>query len=166
MKKIITALMALLLLQTTQHCFAQQQKEISGKVLDANNAPLINASVLIQGKKAGTQTNSDGIFIIPAKTGEFLVISAVGYASQRIRVGSSNFLNVKMATGNNTLEEVTVAMDQKRNPRELGYAVQSVSGKVVAETQRENFVNGLEGRVAGLTVLLLPALRELHRELY
>ncbi|MEO8861824.1 MAG: TonB-dependent receptor plug domain-containing protein, partial [Ginsengibacter sp.] len=152
MKQILKVMMALLLLQSTQLSFAQQAKKMSGKVLDANNAPLVNATVLIQGKKSGTETNSDGIFTLQANTGEFLVISAVGYETQRIKVGSSNFINVKLATGNTTLDEVTVAMDQKRSSRELGYSTQSVTGKVIAQTQRENFVNSLQGRVAGLTV--------------
>ena len=43
-------------------------------------------------------------------------------------------------------------MDIKRNPRELGYSVQTVKGNDLQQTQRENFVNGLQGRVAGLTV--------------
>jgi TonB-dependent SusC/RagA subfamily outer membrane receptor len=43
-------------------------------------------------------------------------------------------------------------MDIKRNPRELGYSVQSVKGSDIQQTQRENFVNSLQGRVAGLTV--------------
>jgi TonB-linked SusC/RagA family outer membrane protein len=50
------------------------------------------------------------------------------------------------------MEEVVVAMDIKRNPRELGYSVQTVKGADIQQTQRENFVTGLQGRVAGLTV--------------
>jgi TonB-dependent SusC/RagA subfamily outer membrane receptor len=50
------------------------------------------------------------------------------------------------------LEEVVVAMDIKRKPRELGYSTQSVKGKEIAETQRDNFLNSLQGRVSGLTI--------------
>jgi TonB-linked SusC/RagA family outer membrane protein len=50
------------------------------------------------------------------------------------------------------MEEVVVAMDIKRNPRELGYSVQTVKGADIAGTQRENFVNSLQGRVSGLSV--------------
>ncbi|MFZ8518350.1 TonB-dependent receptor plug domain-containing protein, partial [Staphylococcus aureus] len=47
---------------------------------------------------------------------------------------------------------VVVAMDQKRKPRELGYSTQSVKGAEIQESQRDNFINSLQGRVAGLTV--------------
>jgi hypothetical protein len=50
-----------------------------------------------------------------------------------------------------SLGEVDV-VDIKRNPRELGYSVQTVKGSDIQETQRENFVNSLQGRVAGLSV--------------
>lgn len=152
MKKFVTVVVALLLLQSTQLSFAQLQREISGRVLDADNAPLAGASVLVQGKKTGTQTNSNGTFTIKVNTGDVLVISAVGFTSQRIKIGNSNSIAVKLAAGENVLDEVTVAMDQKRNARELGYSTQSVTGKIIAQTQRENFVNSLQGRVAGLTV--------------
>ena len=49
-------------------------------------------------------------------------------------------------------EVVVTAMDIKRNPRELGYSVQKVGGAEIQETQRENFLNSLQGRVAGLTL--------------
>jgi outer membrane cobalamin receptor len=49
-------------------------------------------------------------------------------------------------------EVVVTAMDIKRSPRSLGYSTQSLKGDEIQETQRENFLNGLQGRVAGLTL--------------
>ena len=49
-------------------------------------------------------------------------------------------------------EVVVVAMDTRKTAKEIPYSVQSVSGKEIQESQRESFVNGLQGRVAGLTV--------------
>ncbi len=152
MKKFVTAIMALLLLQSMQPSFSQGGREISGKVLDADNKPLANVSVLVQGSKTGTQTNSSGAFTINAGIGGTLIFSAVGYEAQRVKIGSSNSVLIQLKEGASVLNEVTVAMDQKRNSRELGYSAQSVGGGTIAETQRENFVNSLQGRVAGLTV--------------
>src|SRR5690606_27103491 len=62
-------------------------------------------------------------------------------------------LGISLKASEGTLGEVVVtAMDIKRNPRELGYSVQKVSGDDIQETQRENFLNSLQGRVAGLTI--------------
>lgn len=51
------------------------------------------------------------------------------------------------------MEEVVVtAMDQKRNPRELGFSTQTIGGDEMKEAQRENFLNSMQGRIAGLTI--------------
>lgn len=53
-----------------------------------------------------------------------------------------------------TLNNVTIvgSMGIVRNKSSLGYSVQEVKGKEIADTQRPNFANALQGRVAGLTV--------------
>jgi len=76
----------------------------------------------------------------------------VGYQPLDIKPGEGNTVGVSLKAAEGTLGEVVVqAMDIKESKR-LGYSVQTVKGADIAETQRENFVNSLEGRVAGLTV--------------
>lgn len=94
---------------------------------------------MLQGPKNGMQTNANGVFTIAAKKGDALEISAVSYVSQKVKIGNETNLSVILVPGENVLSEVTVVMDQKRNPRELGYSVQTVSGKAIAETQRRKF---------------------------
>jgi TonB-linked SusC/RagA family outer membrane protein len=85
--------------------------------------------------------------------GETLQVSYVGYQTEDIKPGDGATVGISLKTADNTMGEVVVtAMDIKRNPRELGYSVQKVSGADVQETQRENFLNSLQGRVAGLTL--------------
>src|SRR5690606_31034664 len=51
------------------------------------------------------------------------------------------------------LDEVVVtALGIKQEKKALGYAVTEIKGSTLAETQRENFINGLAGRVAGVEV--------------
>ncbi|NBX12195.1 MAG: SusC/RagA family TonB-linked outer membrane protein, partial [Chitinophagaceae bacterium] len=99
------------------------------------------------------QTDANGKFSLRVSLGETLQLSSVGYVTTDLKVGSSDNVGVSLKTADNTLGEVVVtAMDIKRNPRELGYSVQKISGSEVQETQRENFLNSLQGRVAGLTL--------------
>lgn len=129
-----------------------QTQTVSGTVMDAEKQiPLPGATVKVQGTNAVTQTNERGLFTIKVSNGQTLIITHVGYESQRAIVGEKK-LNISLKAMATDLDEVVVAMDIKRKPRELGYSVQTVSGKEIQETQRENFINGLEGRVAGLTV--------------
>jgi len=152
MSKLIKAILVLLLLQITQLSFAQE-RTITGIVLSEDNSPLPAATVLLKGKKVGTKTDENGNFTLKANIGDVLVISAVGHSAQQVKVGNSLSVSVHLLRGAAQLEEVVVtAMDIKRNARELGYSAQSLTGKDVAATQRENFVNGLQGRIAGVTV--------------
>ena len=135
-------------------CVAAQEKIISGTVKDADdNTALPGASITIKGTNRGTTTDINGSFSLKAQKGDILIISSVGYETNQIRVGDATAISVKIKNSQKQMGEVVVtAMDQKRNPRELGYSVQTVKGTDIQQTQRENFINSLQGRVAGLTV--------------
>ena len=130
-----------------------QQKQITGKVVSSDNTALSNVSVVVKGTRTSTSTDNKGGFAITAGANQTLTFSLVGYDSKDVKVGSSTTVNVKLSAVDNTLEEVVVtAMDIRRNPKELGYSVQKLKGQDLAETQRNDFVSSLQGRVAGLTI--------------
>jgi TonB-linked SusC/RagA family outer membrane protein len=130
-----------------------QDKTVTGTVRDANNDAVDGAAVKVVGTTTLARTNAKGEFTIKARKGQILEISFVGYESQRVTVGDGNTVSVSLKTGSKDLDEVVVvAMDMKRNPKELGYSVQKVAGAEIQETQRDNFLNSLQGRAAGLTV--------------
>ncbi len=152
MRKFVTAIMTLLLLQFCQSSFAQQ-KTVTGTVVSNDGTPVELASVVVKGKKSGTKTDEKGNFSISVSTGDVLIISAVNYTSHEVKIGSASNYRITLLASGNELEEVVVtAMDIKRNSRELPYSAQTIGGKQVKETQRENFLNSLQGRIAGATV--------------
>ncbi len=130
-----------------------QMKTITGTILaEENQSPLAGVTIKVKGSRRVAQTDANGKFSIQAADGETLQISYVGYTTQDVKVSSSN-IGVKLKTSDNTMGEVVVtAMDIKRNPRSMGYSTQTLKGEEIQETQRENFLNGLQGRVAGLTL--------------
>jgi TonB-linked SusC/RagA family outer membrane protein len=151
MRKFATAIMAFLFIHLSLSTSAQVIT-VSGRVMSGDN-PVPSASVIVKGKKTGTKTDASGNFSIAASMGDVLQISGVGYTTREVRVTGTS-LNISMQSATSVLEEVSIvtAMDIKKNPRELGFSAQSVKGTDIQETQRENFVNSLQGRVAGLTV--------------
>lgn len=143
----------LIMLPMLLHTMVMAQTSIKGKVTGPNNQPVSNATVAIKGKAKASQTDAKGEFTIMVAKGETLVFSSVGFVSKEIKVAEQTIINVKLTQDEGLLEGVVVtAMDIKKNPRELGYSVQKVDGDDIQETQRENFVNSLQGRVAGLTI--------------
>ncbi|HQW84837.1 MAG TPA: SusC/RagA family TonB-linked outer membrane protein [Ferruginibacter sp.] len=150
MRKITNRLIAFLFFLIPVIC--QAQNSISGRVLTDDGVAVEGATILIKGNTGGVKSDAQGNFTITAKKGDVLVITYVGFIGQQVTVKDAGAIIVKLKLVDKTMEEVVVAMDIKRNPRELGYSVQSVKGDEIQKTQRENFVNSLQGRVAGLTV--------------
>ena len=130
-----------------------QQKLVSGKVVNADNTPLINVSVVVKGSKITSNTDKNGTYSISVGSNQTLSFSLVGFETKNIKVGNSTSINVQLVELDKSLEDIVVtAMDIRRNPKELGYSVQKLKGQDLAETQRNNIVNSLQGRVAGLTI--------------
>ena len=130
------------------------QSSITGKVVnEKDGSPVVGASVTVKGKGSGTKTDATGSFTIAAAKGDVLVISSVGFLPQQSKIGTNVSPLFRLKVTDGTMDEVVVtAMDRKKASRELGYSTQVVSGTDIQETQRENFVNSLQGRVAGITV--------------
>jgi TonB-linked SusC/RagA family outer membrane protein len=151
MKKLLSIFLLLL-------CFwlkaAIAQEQITGKVTSADDGlPIPGVTIKIKGTGSGTQTTVNGTYSIAANTGQVIVFSFIGSTTQEITVGTSKVIDVKLATDSKNLNEVVVTgFNVRQERRELTAAVQVVKGEDIARTQRDNFLNALQGRVAGATV--------------
>jgi TonB-linked SusC/RagA family outer membrane protein len=152
MKKRIYLLLFGLALLCGQSLMAQK---ISGVVTGEEDGTAIpGVSVVVKGTPKGTITTIDGNYEIEANEGETIVFSLVGYQRQEVVVskGAKTF-NIVMGGGTSKLDEVVVtAMGVDKAKRTLGFSAQQVSGQDLAEVNRENFVDALQSRIAGLTV--------------
>ena len=132
-----------------------QEKEITGIVSDDNNLPLPGANVTIKGTTTGTQTNFDGIYTIRAEIGNILQFTYVGYASQEIKVGTSNTINVSLQA-DNCLDEVVVIGYGTTRRSFLTSSVHSVSASELKHQKQKAYHNSisqkLQGKVAGVNV--------------
>jgi TonB-dependent SusC/RagA subfamily outer membrane receptor len=144
------SLMFLLLPQVMQ----AQERTVTGTVISEDSkTPLVGVTVKVKGTRRITTTDANGKFSIKMNPGETLQITSVGYQPTEIKPGNGDNVGISLKTTDVTMGEVVVtAMDRKLNAREVPYSAQNVSGKDIAETQRENFLNSLQGRVAGLTI--------------
>jgi TonB-linked SusC/RagA family outer membrane protein len=131
-----------------------QTNVVSGTVLEDDGTPLVGATVTNKSNNKRTQTNLDGKFTLAASKGDVITITSVGYVPKSYTVGDDKSFSLKVSKTNAQLNEVlvTTAFGIKRNNNSLGFSTQTVSGAEIAETQRENFFNSLQGRVAGATV--------------
>lgn len=148
-RKLLLLFMGISLLLS--QAFAQQIT-VTGKVTGTDGLPVPGASVKIKGSQSGAQTGASGTYSISAKQGDVLVFSFIGTVTQEKTV-TGNVINVVLREDNNALNEVVVtAFGITRDKKALGYSAQTIKGSEIAQTQRENFLNALQGRVAGATI--------------
>ena len=125
----------------------------SGTITDAKGEPLIGVSVLVKGTSNGSITDMDGNFKIQATKGDVLEVSYIGYVSQAITLANTQPLKIVMGEDTQTLDEVVVtALGIKRSEKALSYNVQQVKGDDLTAVKDANFMNSLNGKVAGVNI--------------
>jgi TonB-linked SusC/RagA family outer membrane protein len=132
---------------------AAQQKTVTGRVTRDGDVPLSGVSVVVRGTSQVVQTSSNGIYTISVRVGQTLQYRLIGYVPKERLVGAANIIDVSLEKSAANLDAMVVtALGQTATKRELGSAQQTVSGAELAQTGRENFINALAGRVAGVDV--------------
>lgn len=137
----------------TNREFIQQQKTVSGKVIDASGSPLPGVTVIIKGTTNGTVTDFNGDYTIPNVPGDgILVFSFVGMESQEKPVAGKSIINVAMQEGTIGLDEVVAIGYGVVRKRDLTGAVQSVKSDDIVISPKGNVMEAIQGRVAGLNI--------------
>jgi len=151
MKKVVSLLVTGLFLVAAQA--SAQQKTVTGKVTSEQGTPLPDATIILKGTATRATSDAEGNYSIQAQAGQVLVFRAIGATPEEHVVGGSNVLNVQLHRVARSLDAVVVtALSQTVAQRALGTAQQTIRGEDVAQAQRENFVNALQGRIAGVDV--------------
>lgn len=131
------------------------QKTITGTVVDENREALIGVSVVVKGTSTGTITDLDGNYrMTNVPNTATLVFSYVGMQTQEQKVTpTTTTLNVTMRSDALVIDEVVVtAMGIQQEKKRMNFAVQSVGSETLTENKAPNFVNALQGKIAGLSV--------------
>ncbi|WAC40736.1 SusC/RagA family TonB-linked outer membrane protein [Pedobacter sp. SL55] len=131
-----------------------QQKEIRGVVKDSSGQPVVGASVSVKGTSGGALTDANGNFrLLVPSANSVLVISFIGMQTLERPVGNETVLNITLQSSEIKMQEVVVtALGIKKEARSLSYHVQQLSANEVNRVSDANFVNNLNGKVAGVTI--------------
>ncbi len=133
-----------------------QEKTVLGKVSDESGLPLPGVTVVVKNTSRGVATDMDGKYTIQAKEGATIEFSSVGFVSQTKKVpagGKSYTLNIILKEETQQLTEVVVtALGIKRQEKALSYNVQQVKADELTKVKDANFVNSLNGKVAGVNI--------------
>lgn len=146
----ITAVLAVLFFSTLS-VFSQQK--ITGKVTDANGAPLGGISVKVKGTNVGTSTDNNGLFTVEGASNATLEFSGIGFETQSA-TASNNAVSVELARDTKNMSEVVVtALNIKREKRSLTSATETIGGDQLNKSGTGNPLSELSGKASGLTVI-------------
>ena len=129
---------------------------VSGTVFDSYGTPVIGVGVIIQGTTIGSSTDIDGNFSfeLPADMAAGkLEFSCLGYRTEVLPIGTRRKFDVVLQDDAIMMEgTVVTALGIKRSEKALSYNVQEVKSDELLANKDANFVNSLNGKVAGLVI--------------
>ncbi|MDT7829428.1 TonB-dependent receptor [Pricia sp. S334] len=141
----LTMVVAIFSLHTT---FAQ----VSGTVMDENNAPLPGASVVVKGTVTGTTTDFDGNYEIAADGTDNLVFSYVGYKTQEVSIDGRSTVDVQLVVDASQLEEVVVVGYGTQKKGEVTGSISTIGSESIEKIATSNSVDAIKGQVAGVDI--------------
>lgn len=131
-----------------------QDRQVSGKVLDADELPVIGAAVMVEGTTVGSMTSDDGSFTLSVPDGDVtLVVSCLGYMEQKVNLPASrSAIDIYLQEDNLMLDETVVVGYGVQKKVNLTGAVATVSNKQLENRVAHSVTNMLQGSVAGLNI--------------
>ncbi|WGU70487.1 carboxypeptidase-like regulatory domain-containing protein [Capnocytophaga canimorsus] len=129
---------------------AQQQKTITGTVIDEQGQPLPGVSIIVKGKQGkGTSTDFDGKYAISVLPTDRLVFSYIGFAQQEVLVGGKAIINVTLSEDTQQLDDVVVVGHGTQKKIAVSGAVSTVKGADI-KMPASNLTSVLAGQMPGI----------------
>ncbi len=131
-----------------------QDKTISGKVSDAkDNSVLENVTILVKNSNTGTKTNADGSFRLNIPSLPVtLIVSNVGFATQEIKITSTDPVSILLVNASSTLSDVVVIGYGTARKKDLTGAISTISSKDLNQGPVTNPLQQIAGRASGVSV--------------
>lgn len=130
-----------------------QDKTVSGLVKDEAGMPLAGVVISVEGTSIGSVTDLDGKFSLDVPANSTVVVSCMGYKDYTFNAASGTVFDVILSVDNELLDEVVVtALGIKRSEKALSYNVQKFDGGELTAVKDANFINSLNGKVAGVNI--------------
>jgi len=131
-----------------------QDRRVTGRVISAKDQqPIPGVNILVRDSQLGTTTDGNGNFTLNVGPNATLVFSAIGFAGQTQAIGNQTQLTITLQEAEQNLGEVVVtALGIKKEAKRLGYATATVSPDQITTNRTVNFMNALQGKIAGVNI--------------
>ena len=151
--KFVALIMAMFMMQAMGMGAALSAKTVTGTVVSAvDNEPLIGASIQVEGAQSGAITDLDGNFTIEANEGQTLVVSYIGYITQKVRVGGQSHYAISLDEDKASLDEVVVIGYGVQKKKLVTGATAQVKGEEIAKLNTTNPLQAMQGQMPGINI--------------
>jgi TonB-linked SusC/RagA family outer membrane protein len=131
---------------------ALAQSVVKGTVVDEAGEPVIGASVQVQGAKTGAVTDFNGNFSVQAGSNATLVISYVGYETEKVSVQGRSNINVTLREDVTTLNDVVVIGYGTQKKKLVTGATVQVKGEDIAKLNTTNALEAMQSSSPGVQI--------------
>lgn len=150
---LLKTTLVLLVLLIPVFGFAQNHR-VSGTVSDAQG-PVIGATVMIENTTTGVSTDVDGSYALDnVPSNATLVISCIGYITQRYLVGSQTVINVTLVEDTQMIEETVVVGYGVQKKSDITGAISQVKSEDMENRTIASADQALQGKTAGVVVMM------------
>ena len=127
-----------------------QSKQISGTVTGPDGKPVAGATVMVDGSHVGTTSNGDGSFTITAPGNGSLVVSFIGYETQKVAIGGKTRINISLKEDAQAIDDVIVVAFGTAKKDAFTGAAKVIKSDDLIKTQSSNVGDALVGKIAGV----------------
>lgn len=128
------------------------QSVLNGTVSGTDGQPVPGANIMVQGTSNGTTTDFDGKFSISVSSGDVIIVSYIGFATQNIAITNQSTLNIVLEADASELDEVVIVGYGTRKKSHLTGAISSIEGADVAAVQATRVDDALAGKLPGVLI--------------
>ncbi|RAW00991.1 SusC/RagA family TonB-linked outer membrane protein [Pseudochryseolinea flava] len=131
-----------------------QDRTITGRVTSADDGQgFPGASIAIKGTDIGTITDADGNFSLRVPSSESILhVSAIGYASVEMLVGTQTTINIALEPDITSLSEVVVVGYGTVKKSDITGSIARVTSAQIEAMPVQNALQALQGRTAGVDI--------------
>jgi len=131
-----------------------QTISVTGKVSDVSGSPIYGVNVMIKGSQDGTSTNAEGIYTINAPKNATLKFSFIGMKDIEQAINGRSVMDIVMESSSIDISELVVIGYGTSKKRDMTTAVSVVSTKDFGERPVTNVAQAIQGKAAGVQVVL------------
>lgn len=128
------------------------QNVLTGTVTGTDGQPIPGANVVLQDSNQGTTTDFDGNFSINASSGDVVVVSYIGFATQTIEITNQTTLGVVLEASASELDEVVIVGYGSQLKSNLTGAISKVTNDDLDQIAVSRVDDALVGQVSGVNI--------------